>query len=175
MIIVCLLRASTLFAFAEDATDDAKTEKHLNAGTHPYLFFIEQNGDDLLIVYEQWAQKNPEDPSVLTVSRKVGEKSDIINFTVKVEALKEGLCSFRILEHKNGDPTVTKAKELLGINSNYFEIRFRDNPGQMPRTLLSVKDSDTSEQGDVDKPATAPQLEPSDNKNPNPESKPRSQ
>jgi hypothetical protein len=162
--IVCLIAATTLFAFAEDATENTKTEKPVNAGTHPYLFFLEQNGEDSLIVYEQWAQKNPGDPSVLTVYRILDGKSDILTFRVKVEALKEGLCSFRIPENKIDDPTVTKAKELLGIKSDFFEIRFRETPGQMSKILLSVKDSDPSERVDADKAATAPRSEPSSNK-----------
>lgn len=143
--------AITRCLHAEDAAEDAKTEKHVNAGTHPYLFFIEQNGENTLFVYEQWVQKKSGDPSVLTVIRTVDGKTDAINFTVKVEALKEGLCRFRILGHKDGDPTLTKAKELLGIKSNFFEIRFRENPGQMHKSLLSVKDSNTNEQDDAKK------------------------
>ena len=175
MIIVCLLGASTLFAFAEDATEDTKTGKPVNSGTHPYLFFLEQNGEDLFIVYEQWAQKNPEDPSVLTVYRILDGKSDILTFRVKVEALKEGLCSFRIPDNKIDDPTVTKAKELLGIKSNFFEIRFRENPGQMPKILLSVKDSDTSEQGGANEPATLPESKSEGRDKPQPEAERRSQ
>ncbi len=137
--------------------EDANTEKSANSGTHPYLFFLEENGDGL-IVYEQWVQKKPGDPSVLTVMRTAGKNVGVVNVSVKVEALKKGWCSFRILEHKNDDPSVTKAKELLGIKSNFFEVHFRENPAQMPRVLLSVKDSHDSEEGGADQPATAPQF-----------------
>lgn len=172
-IFIATFAAITTWVHAEDATGDANTVKRVNPGTHPYLFFLEQNDWNGLIVYEQWAQKNPEDPSILTVMRTAGGKADIVNFSVKVEALKEGWCSFRILKHKDDDPTIAKAKELLGIKSDVFVIRFRDNPGQMSRTLLSVKDSHCSEKGGADQPATAPELEPEGKDKPKPEAEVR--
>lgn len=133
--------AITTCVCADDAPANTNAEKPANSDLQPYLMFIQQNGDDSLMIYEQWRRKSPDQPCMLTVLRKTGGKPDIMNFGAKLEEFKDGVCRFRIL---GNEPiyleVVTKAKELLGIKSDVFEIHFRDDPGQTSRTLLSVKD-----------------------------------
>jgi len=145
----------TIFAASSIFVNTANAEKRVNPDIQPYLFFLERNSGDGLIIYEQWTRKSPDEPSMLTVMRSVGGKAEVINFKANLEDLKEDWCRFRILDHKNNDPTVTKAKELLGIKSNFFVIRFRLIPGQIPRLLLSVKDSPDSAE-----PKKKPEIEP---------------
>lgn len=139
IIISCLLQVN---GFADEQKPN---DVGVNSGAPPYLFFLEKNIGDGLIVYEQLARKSPEELSIFSVMRTTGGKTDAVYFTAKVEELKEGSCSIRILKDGNDAPTVARAKELLGITSNLFEIHFRVVQGQMPKMLLSVKDSNTSE------------------------------
>ena len=140
---IAILVATSTCVYAEKAEEVPNQEQPVNTSKQPYLFFFQQNGEDLFIVYEQWPRKKADDTSMLTVMRIVGGKSDQATFTAKVEALKDGVCSFRILA--NGFPSVAKAKELLGIKTHFFDVRFRNDPDQKTLILLSVKDSQTSE------------------------------
>ncbi len=166
ILFIAIFGATSTSVYAEKQEEVPNQEKPVNSSAQPYLFFLEQNSGDLFIVYEQWPRKKADDSSMLTVMRTVGGKADQATFTAKVEALKDGVCSFRILD---GFPTVAKAKELLGIKTNFFDIRFCDDPGKMPRILLTVKDSQTSEQDGADQAATAPELKSEDKDKPQPE------
>jgi hypothetical protein len=167
ILFIAIFGATSISVYAQKVEEVPNQEKPVNSSTQPYLFFLDQNGGDLFIVYEQWPRKKVDDSSMLTVRRKVGGKDDQATFTAKVEALNDGVCSFRILD---GFPTVAKAWELLGIKTNFFDIRFRDDPGKMPKILLSVKDSQISEQVGTVQPATSPESKSEGGDKPQPES-----
>ena len=163
MIIVCLLGASTLFAFAEESTIPSTTK----IGDHVQLpgadGFLRYNGEHAGVrVYALSADIGSADPSEdfrLYATRENGHQL---------------ILSLPMLSHRGY--RCNAQGETLSV---YVVTSYEEKPEANSKPVMVINLSQLvnayAEKGGGGKPAAVPQLEPSGNKNPNPESKPRSQ